>query len=271
MFNLKYCVLFIFIAVQFSDHVHSRIGTRILNGVKAKKNQYQFYAKLTIIETKVDMLLTTKHQCGGTLISKNAILTAAHCLHFDRPITVRARFGYYDADDDTEQQQYTSKQTIVHEKFDPKTFINDIGLVLLAMDVRFTSAVNAIPLSCEYTPPWTDVAAIGDGLLNSNNDELPTQLYSANLKTISNGVCSQYYDDITPSMVCVMGLNGEATCQGDSGGPIVRNINGTTKLVALVSFGSVGDCHSGMPNGFTRVGSYASWIANKTMPSVKCS
>lgn len=271
MFKFKYCALIIIIAVLFSDHVHSRIGTRILNGIKAKRNQFQFYAKLTITEMKVDMLLTSKHQCGGTLISKNAILTAGHCLKFDRPITVRARCGFYDANDDADQQQYISKQNIVHEKFNPKTFENDIGLVLLAMDVRFTSAVNVIPLGCEYTKPSTAVAAIGDGLLNSNDDELPSQLYWANLTTISNLGCSLLYDDIIPSVLCAMGIKGQATCHGDSGGPIVRNINGVTKLIALVSFGAVGNCGSGLPNGFTRVGSYASWIANHTTPSVICS
>lgn len=42
---------------------------------------------------------------------------------------------------------------------------------------------------------------------------------------------------------------------------MMQSINGTTKLIALVSFGGFTECKSGLPVGFTRVGEYSDWIA----------
>lgn len=271
MFQIKYCALII--VVHFLCHVHSRIDTRIVGGEVAKRYQYPFYVKLTITELNRFILLTTKHECGGTLISENAVLTAGHCLQFERQIIVRARFGFYHANDTDGQQRSASKQNIVHEKYDPKTLENDIGLVLLAIDVRFTDTVKTIPISCEYTRPETAITIIGAGLLNSTDDELPSRLYWNTMTTITNMECARYFDDIKDTLICAKGdaFRRQNTCHGDSGGPVVRTINGATKLIALVSFGAIGDCGSGLPNGFTRVGSYSDWIAEKTKRAITCS
>lgn len=273
MFKIKYCAVIV-IAVQFLCDVQSTMDTRIINGEKAIKNQYRFYVKLTITEMKTKILVATMHECGGTLISENTVLTAAHCLRFDNPIIiVRARCGYYDAGDTGDVQKYISKQNIVHEKYNRNTLENDIGLVILNTNVKLTNAVKVIPFSCEYTGPDLSLLVIGGGLTSSKDDDLPRRLQWAILTSISNDECAAYFDDISTTLICAEGDPdiGQSTCLGDSGGPVVRKIGGQFKLVALVSFGAAGYCNSGAPSGFTRVGNYSNWIAEKTKHSVTCS
>lgn len=271
MFKIKYCAWVL--AVHFLSQVHSKLDTRIINGVSANRNQYPFYVKLTITEMKMLILLTAKHECGGTLISENAVITAAHCLHFEKQIMVRALLGFYDANDVGEQQRHTSKENIVHEKYDPKTLANDIALVVLATNVKFTDAVRALSISCEYTQPETVVTVIGDGLLNSSDDELPNRLHWTTLTTIPNEVCAEFYGDVPATLMCADGnsAKGQSTCHGDSGGPVVRTKNETMKLIALVSFGAFAQCSGDVPVAFTRVASYSNWIGEKTNHSLTCS
>lgn len=273
MFKIKYCASAWVIAVHLLSQVHSKVDTRIINGVTADRNQYPFYVKLTITEMKLLILLTTKHECGGTLISENTVLTAAHCLNFRNKILVRALLGFYDANEVGEQQRYTSKQNIIHENYDPETLANDIALVVLANNVKFTDAVKAVSINCEYTEPEAVVTVIGGGLLNSSDDELPSRLRWTTLTTIPNDVCAEFYGNISATLICADGdsVQGQSTCHGDSGGPLVRTMNDTMELIALVSFGPFAQCSGGVPVGFTRVGSYSNWIAGKTNHSIACS
>lgn len=265
----KYCAFII--AVHVLCQVHSKIHTRIINGIKAPKNLFPFFVKLTITHEKVDSLLTSRHECGGALISENVVLTAAHCLYTNDTIRVRARCGFYDADDTDNEQTHFSKQNIVHEKYNPNTLENDIALVLLATNVEFTNTVRPIQYSCEYTQPHTVMAVIGHGLVDGTQGDMPNRLYWTPMTSIANQDCAKIYDDVSSTLICAKG-RVSSTCHGDSGGPAVRYMNGVAKLVALLSFGATGQCNSGPPNGFTRVGSYSSWIAEKTMnSSLKCS
>lgn len=260
------------LVVEWLSQVHTiRIDTRIVNGEIAVKNQFPFYVKLLIIEKKGQHLLT-RHECGGTLISENCVVTAAHCLDFKRKIIVSARLGFYNANDTMEQQKYISRAHFIHENFSRRTYENDIGLVLLATNVQFTNAVQAIPMSCEYTQPNTAIQVIGNGLLNYDDDDLPSQLRWTNLTTITNTECEESYDDIFSTVICAQSdfQRNRSTCLGDSGGPAVHTINGTVRLIALISFGPIGTCSTGTPNGLTRIGNYSDWIAEKTEHSVKC-
>lgn len=156
IFKIKFCAVIVFL--NFISDVHLNIiDTRIINGDVANEKQFPFYCKLEITELKVQMLLTAKHECGSTLISKKAVLTAAHCIYYDKKIIVRAFCGFHTENKREGQQKVTSMRNIVHEKYDPNTLVNDIGLVLLAKEVKTTDTVQVLPISCEYTKPYQKV------------------------------------------------------------------------------------------------------------------
>jgi len=52
--------------------------------------------------------------------------------------------------------------------------------------------------------------------------------------------------------------------QGDSGGPLTyKDSDGKEAVRGIVSFGHVGGCTNGYPDGFTRVTHYIQWIKDK--------
>jgi secreted trypsin-like serine protease len=99
---------------------------------------------------------------------------------------------------------------------------------------------------------------------------------------VSNAECRSVYKGIiTSKVMCTSGSNYRGTCnvsheahqiifdyykflelkQGDSGGPMnYKQSNGRWKQIGIVSFGSLGNCQSGRPYGYTRLSSYSSWV-----------
>lgn len=51
-------------------------GTRIVGGRKAKKGEFPWQVSIASVSSTG----SKKHFCGGTILSENTILTAAHCV-----------------------------------------------------------------------------------------------------------------------------------------------------------------------------------------------
>lgn len=79
-------------------------------------------------EYKADAL---KYLCGGSLISNRYILTSGHCIN---PMLITARLGAHDISDPIEAGAISIpiERKIIHEQYDPRYIINDIGLVRLS-------------------------------------------------------------------------------------------------------------------------------------------
>lgn len=266
---IKSSALILIAVAHLLSDVYSQIDQRIIAGVTANRNQYPFFAKLTIIEWM--SLSSSRHECGGALITENAVVTAAHCLAFGKQLMIRLRMGFFDAKDNHGQQSFVSRRYIKHEQYNADTLENDIGLVLLPTSVKLTDSVQPIQINCAYTPPDQVIKVIGAGMTGGAGRHLPDRLYTANLKTISNDLCEDFYDDIYDTVLCSGSLNGGATCHGDSGGPaVIEAANTPMKLIGVISFGSVGKCDGDGPNGFTRIASYVDWIAKNVHRSIGC-
>jgi len=84
-----------------------------------------------------------KH-CGGAIISKNVVLTAAHCA-VESPINIYAKVGH--ANLDSEQSKTVKvKSYSIHPDYIHKPGHNDIALIQLEEDLVFDDSVQAIQL-----------------------------------------------------------------------------------------------------------------------------
>ncbi|XP_078488867.1 plasminogen-like isoform X3 [Ciona intestinalis] len=203
--------------------------------------------------------------CGGSIIDKNWILTAAHCVK-NKPESYRGILGnYFNKMVDEEETIVGFSSVHIHENYNDNTLDNDIALLKVAEPLVFNDHVKPVCLP-EYNAgvsyvPDTDVIISGWWTLKSNG-ALSNALQQAYVDIVSLEECGTRYSSVfAPSVMCagILDKGGIDTCQGDSGGPLV-DPNGNVQL-GVVSWGR-GCALAQYPGVYTSVSYYRRWLDN---------
>lgn len=245
-----------------------------------------FYLKLCHLLIPLSIENGRGFHCGGSLISKNFILTAAHCVDSGslpagwKPINIRlgewdlsTDLDCYENDCSDPHKNFAIEKVIVHDEYDSgsNSKPNDIALVKLAEHVTFTDFIRPLCL------PWTEslqkksYAGIGLDVAGWGKTE-QSNVSSRKMKTMVKEVdindCLSAYRNLAVSVnrkqLCAGGEYGIDTCRGDSGGGLVgldlTHIRPLYVAVGVVSFGPVPCGQAGIPGVYTRVSEFVEWI-----------
>ncbi|XP_043259373.1 chymotrypsin-2-like [Colletes gigas] len=226
---------------------NGKLDPRIVGGQVAAWGKYPY---------QVSIRQSSRHICGGSIINKYFILTAAHCIYYvsaDRiKVVVGSNYlkqlGVY----------YQAAELFYPVSYDDKLIIDDIGLIRVNGGIEFNELVQPILLAPVYDiNPGETAVVTGWGRLSTDNviSNLLQEIY---LTVISQEECKDKYWSVTETNICTLTKIGEGVCNGDSGGPMV--VSGSQ--VGIVSYGY--PCAKGYPDVYTRVYPYIDWINNIT-------
>ncbi|XP_072282673.1 trypsin-like [Pyxicephalus adspersus] len=194
--------------------------------------------------------------CGGSLITAQWIISAAHC--YKQPRYLIAHLGEHDTTKEEGTEQHIQVEKAYQYFYYSQYYMDhDFMMVKLAEPAQLNQYVQPIPIAKSCPTAESRCLVSGWGNLRTSGVQYPDVLQCLDLPVLSDTSCkSSYPNKITSNMFCAGYLEGgKDSCQGDSGGPLVCN----GELYGVVSWGQ-GCAQSGKPGVYTKVCIYYDWI-----------
>ncbi|XP_022826631.1 brachyurin-like [Spodoptera litura] len=249
--------------IKKAEEETSPSAQRIVGGSVTDISNVPYQAGLVI-----QVFIIFQSVCGGSIISHNRIVTAAHC-NWDGSVTANSftvvlgsNFLFSGG------VRIQTRDVVMHPNWSPSTAANDIA-VLRISSVSFTNVIQpiALPSGNELSNNFVNWNAIASGFgLTADGANIGSnqRVSSVVLPVITNAQCSSVYGPwVHNTNICTSGAGGRGTCSGDSGGPLAVDSNNRRVLIGVTSFGAADGCQIGLPAAFARVTSYVSWLQSQ--------
>ncbi|CRK91709.1 CLUMA_CG005355, isoform A [Clunio marinus] len=233
-----------------------KFNPRIVKGFKATPGAVNY---------QIFLLIGDGYLCGGSMIKRDWVLSAAHCVYDQPTVTV---YMIYSLD-----VGYTWRSPMlsakIHEEYNDITLANDIALLKTNLNevIKFEDLlVYSLHDNGDF---YANVIATtcGFGRVSDRSTDISMDMKCAYNIVITNVQC-KFTWDVDEHQMCVDTTGGVGACQGDSGGPVTisypHSLNGKIQI-GIVSYGADVGCEKGYPNVYTRVGSYADWITTNAI------
>uniref|UniRef100_A0A8C1B322 Zgc:112285 n=1 Tax=Cyprinus carpio carpio TaxID=630221 RepID=A0A8C1B322_CYPCA len=224
-------------------HFKPNTVERIVSGNDARPHSWPWQVSLQVRPRGSKYYV---HVCGGTLIHKNWVLTAAQVRQIIHLSSVEAELHF----------RYPA-----HSELD-----YDIALVKAATDIQSSNFIHyaCLPRKQINLKPghYCWVSGWGD---TRENVSLAEALNQAQLPIIDYKTCRQkkfWGDHVRDSMICVRKqFSGKIHQSGDSGGPLLCQVGRDRwEVYGIVSFGPIGCTVENKPSVFNHTTAYIPWI-----------
>lgn len=230
------------------------------------------------------------HFCGGSIISRRAVLTAAHCLDSSKAESIQVAAGGADGKLTSQRLLPKVKSIIVHPQWEggyAELVNHDIALVLFEKDIKFdanmklialpTSEFVSFSISDYFSYLSRDLVSSGWGDTRDASADR-NQLNAYDVSALASARDQDFWSGSAPYEYIfhdlgrrMLGGNflvsytpGASTCGGDSGGPLVAlagDFFDRPILIGLTSAGGDGLCSSSVFH--TDVQVYLNWIKSQ--------
>lgn len=241
----------------------------IYGGVKAKPKEFP---SIALLGSKDNSTGQIDWYCGGTLISRRFVVTAAHCFRISSSLNI-VRLGeldYSTTNDATQTQDFNVLSAVLHPSYNLERY-NDIALIELDRNAILNEYVIPACLPSKNAK-YKSFTAVGWGKTEKGISS--PHLLKVELDLFTGEQCNT---SVPVEENLEMGLkertqlcagshqHGFDTCNGDSGGPLYvphPTYPCMLQLAAITSFGYVQCGTADIPSINTKVNLYLDWIEN---------
>ncbi len=223
------------------------VGGKILTSSDDLAKRTVVVAKMPTNATRADYDLYGL--CSGVLISPNKVLTAAHCVAYEAPDSIRVGFTIT-----TEEKNINSyiqgKEILIHPSYNSENSMNDLAIIEI---------VKVAPNDYKTTPIISNLIEV------KKSDQLILSGYGINdPKTGDDGILKSI--EMSPYQISLITKelifknNGYGSCKGDSGGPAFLRVEGKLFIAGITSHGEQGyKCGQGY-SYYSDLRKFSKWI-----------
>ncbi|NWR45521.1 ACRO protein, partial [Regulus satrapa] len=238
--------------------------TRIVGGIGALPGAWPW-----MVSIQHAWLPGLKHFCGGSLITADWVLTAAHC--FDKFNNISLLYVVIGATQLSQlgygAEMRNIKQVVIHPYYSRADMSYDIALMELDHPVQCSAYIQlaCVPDTTLSISELQNCWIAGWGATTARSPDISNHLQEANVHLIDVELCNSsrwYAGEIHTHNLCAGYAQGLIdTCQGDSGGPLMCQDNYADLwwVVGITSWGK-GCAREMQPGVYTSTQHFYDWI-----------
>ena len=218
---------------------------RIVGGTPVPNGDLRFVASLGNVND--GSTAYRRFFCGGSLIDRDSVLTAAHCVKGTPKQPLRVTVGRTVLTSDQGQTRRVSRISI-HPRFNGVSNLTyDAAVLTLKTPVNKIAPIRLAGIAqnpLEKPGRLAKIAGWGNTIKQppngSNGSNYPDRMREARVPIVSDTRARNAYgpSSYVGSLMVAAGKEGKDTCYGDSGGPMFASRSGERYQIGITSFGT---------------------------------